>query len=196
MGCQKEWRLTDLGRISEGNTAHQNRLLRKVYWKHLSVALCVTRGLNLHQFLSSFQFCAWIIWTSSSLWAPCKEAGTKWRQKKVTPWVVVVQRTAFICITTVSLLLKQQYTMKATWSLMRGSHMFVQWGRAVAESFLSPCPLSLLTALHETSCFLFSSTEADDTVEEMSGITSNIAGYVVKPYRIYNPSGRIIFEIL
>lgn len=140
MGCQKEWRLTDLGRISEGNTAHQNRLLRKVYWKHLSVALCVTRGLNLHQFLSSFQFCAWIIWTSSSLWAPCKEAGTKWRQKKVTPWVVVVQCTAFICITSVSLLIKQQYTMKATWSLTRGSHVC-----AVGQGSGRELPLSLPT---------------------------------------------------
>lgn len=34
----------------------------------------------------------------------------------------------------------------------------------------------LLTALHKTSCFLLSSTEADDTVEEVSGITSNNAG--------------------
>lgn len=35
---------------------------------------------------------------------------------------------------------------------------------------------SLLPALHKTSCFLPSSTEADDAVEEVPGITSNTAG--------------------
>jgi len=33
----------------------------------------------------------------------------------------------------------------------------------------------LLTALHKTNCFLLSSTEVNDTVEEVSGITSNTA---------------------
>lgn len=35
---------------------------------------------------------------------------------------------------------------------------------------------SLITALHKTSCFLLSSTEADDTMEEVSGISSRTAG--------------------